>query len=224
MKRVVVTGLLLIGAMLAAPVLHAVAPSLSLAEVAEAAVSVKGYYRKNGTYVAPHYRSNPDGNPYNNWSYPGNTNPYTGKTATGNADTYLKNYYKNSNTYTPTYSLPASLNNIDATPTWKYCGLFQSYNSLTDQCECYSGYYMVNGQCKSQRQICTDKYGYGAESAIGGGCQCSYGYRLNHAGTKCITRDSYCKEIDVMAGWDYLEDSCTCSYGWKAVNNTCIPK
>ena len=57
-------------------------------------VHVRGYYRKDGTYVRPHVRSNPDGNPYNNWSFPGNVNPYTGKQATGNPDTYLKNYYK----------------------------------------------------------------------------------------------------------------------------------
>ncbi|UII28757.1 hypothetical protein LVD15_10120 [Fulvivirga maritima] len=59
-----------------------------------AQVYVNGYYRKDGTYVKPHYRSNPDGNPYNNWSYPGNVNPYTGKVATGNPSTYLRNYYK----------------------------------------------------------------------------------------------------------------------------------
>lgn len=77
---------------------------------ATAQVKVKGYYRKDGTYVQPHYRSNPDGNPYNNWSYPGNTNPYTGKTATGNPDTYLKNYYNRSSnsTSTPTYSRPTT--------------------------------------------------------------------------------------------------------------------
>jgi hypothetical protein len=60
--------------------------------VADAVVSVKGYYRSDGTYVAPHYHSDPDGIATNNWSYPGNTNPYTGVTATGNPDTYLKNY------------------------------------------------------------------------------------------------------------------------------------
>ncbi len=59
-------------------------------------VSVNGHFRSNGTYVQTHYRSNPDGNPYNNYSFPGNTNPYTGETATGNSDTYLKNYYRNS--------------------------------------------------------------------------------------------------------------------------------
>jgi len=57
-------------------------------------VWVNGYYRKDGTYVKGHWRSGPDGNPYNNWNFPGNINPYTGKVATGNPETYLKNYYK----------------------------------------------------------------------------------------------------------------------------------
>jgi hypothetical protein len=61
-----------------------------------AQVHVKGYYRKNGTYVQPYVRSSPDGNPYNNYSYPGNTNPYTGKVAAGNPNTYLARYYNNS--------------------------------------------------------------------------------------------------------------------------------
>lgn len=54
--------------------------------------SVGGYYRKDGTYVAPYHRSSPDSNPYNNYSFPGNTNPYTGKVAPGNPDTYLDRY------------------------------------------------------------------------------------------------------------------------------------
>ena len=45
---------------------------------------VRGYYRKDGTYVQPHYRSKPDGNPFNNWSTKGNVNPYTGKPGTKN--------------------------------------------------------------------------------------------------------------------------------------------
>jgi hypothetical protein len=69
---------------------------LALPFQTDAAVRVKGYFRKDGTYLQPHYRSNPDGNPYNNWSFPGNVNPYTGKVAPGNPDTYLKNYNNNS--------------------------------------------------------------------------------------------------------------------------------
>jgi hypothetical protein len=33
---------------------------------------VNGYYRQNGTYVQPHMRSSPDGNPFNNYSTQGN--------------------------------------------------------------------------------------------------------------------------------------------------------
>ncbi len=32
-------------------------------------VYVSGYTRGNGTYVVPYVRSNPDGNPYNNYGY-----------------------------------------------------------------------------------------------------------------------------------------------------------
>lgn len=56
-------------------------------------VYVKGYFRKNGTYVEPHHRSAPDGNPHNNYSFPGNVNPYTGEVAKGDPETYLRNYY-----------------------------------------------------------------------------------------------------------------------------------
>lgn len=42
-------------------------------------VSVKGYYKKNGTYVAPHYRSSPNQTTSDNWSIKGNVNPYTGE-------------------------------------------------------------------------------------------------------------------------------------------------
>ena len=43
---------------------------------------MKGYTRKDGTYVAPHTRSAPDGNFGNNWSTKGNINPYTGEEGT----------------------------------------------------------------------------------------------------------------------------------------------
>ncbi len=39
----------------------------------------RGYVRRSGSYVQPHYSSNPDGQRWNNWSSSGNTNPFTGK-------------------------------------------------------------------------------------------------------------------------------------------------
>lgn len=47
-------------------------------------VRVRGYYRKDGTYVKPHYRSSANSTVWDNWSTKGNTNPYTGKSGTIN--------------------------------------------------------------------------------------------------------------------------------------------
>lgn len=55
------------------------APGLALAG---GSVHVRGYVRKDGTYVAPHYRSAPDQSFQNNWSTKGNFNPYTGEEGT----------------------------------------------------------------------------------------------------------------------------------------------
>jgi len=68
--------------------------------VSGGSVHVRGYYRKDGTYVQPHVRTAPDGNPLNNFSFPGNYNPYTGKMAAGDPVTYLRNYYNRSTTST----------------------------------------------------------------------------------------------------------------------------
>ena len=43
---------------------------------------VQGYTRSNGTYVTPHYQTNPNGNAYDNWSSRPNVNPYTGQEGT----------------------------------------------------------------------------------------------------------------------------------------------
>ncbi len=42
-------------------------------------VTVRGHFRKDGTYVLPHQRTAPDGSFRNNWSTEGNYNPYTGE-------------------------------------------------------------------------------------------------------------------------------------------------
>ena len=44
--------------------------------------SVRGYYRSNGTYVAPHHRTDPNDTKLDNYSTKGNVNPYTGKEGT----------------------------------------------------------------------------------------------------------------------------------------------
>lgn len=54
------------------------APSL------DAQVHVRGYYRRDGTYVRPHVRSSPNSTTLDNYSTRGNINPYTGEPGTRN--------------------------------------------------------------------------------------------------------------------------------------------
>jgi hypothetical protein len=73
----------------------------------DGAVHVKGYHRKDGTYVQPHERSAPDGSKANNWSTKGNVNPYTGKPGTKNPD---------AETGTPSISPASQTNAVQSAP------------------------------------------------------------------------------------------------------------
>ncbi len=58
---------------------------------ASAANRVKGYSKKDGTYVQPHQRTAPNNRKTDNWSAQGNYNPVTGKTGTKDPyPSYLK--------------------------------------------------------------------------------------------------------------------------------------
>lgn len=56
--------------------------ALITAQAASADVFVNGYFKSNGTYVMPHFRSMPNSTVLDNWSYIGNVNPYTGSIGT----------------------------------------------------------------------------------------------------------------------------------------------
>jgi hypothetical protein len=60
---------------------------------------VGGYTRSDGTYVAPHYQTNPNATKMDNWSTKGNSNPYTGKE--GTVDPYRTTPYNGMNNTRP---------------------------------------------------------------------------------------------------------------------------
>jgi hypothetical protein len=76
----------IINTILAVAAFTAVTGSLS------AEVSVDGYYRRDGNYVEPHYRSNPNNTATDNWSTRGNVNPHTGEYGTRRQDDGLHHY------------------------------------------------------------------------------------------------------------------------------------
>ena len=82
MKKVIATALILISG------------------VAAADQYVNGYTRRDGTYVQPHMRSEPDQYRYNNYSSQGNSNPYTGQQGS------QRNEYSNPPAYNQNYGNP----------------------------------------------------------------------------------------------------------------------
>ncbi|MBI3709443.1 MAG: hypothetical protein HY246_17455 [Proteobacteria bacterium] len=72
---------------LAMPVAPAPVPSRSPVLVQQSngeTHTVRGYWRKDGTWVPPHRQTDPDANKFNNFSTDGNTNPFTGEKGTVN--------------------------------------------------------------------------------------------------------------------------------------------
>jgi hypothetical protein len=56
--------------------------AVSVPALAQSDHYVQGYERSNGTYVAPHYQTNPNETRNDNYSTRGNVNPYTGQEGT----------------------------------------------------------------------------------------------------------------------------------------------
>jgi hypothetical protein len=77
--------------------------AISLWNIAFADQHVRGYYRKNGTYVQPYTRTSPNNSVYDNYSTKGNTNPYTGKEGTVNPynNDYNNGHNSQNNNYNP---------------------------------------------------------------------------------------------------------------------------
>lgn len=61
---------------------------LATVATASAQVHVRGYTKKDGTYVAPHERTAPNNTTLDNYSTKGNLNPYTGKLGTKDPSPY----------------------------------------------------------------------------------------------------------------------------------------
>ena len=195
-------------------VLAFIIPTITFADV-----YVNGYYRSNGTYVNGYYRSSPDSSPYNNYSYPGNTNPYTGKTATGNPDTYLNNYYNNSSG--SSYSYPSTTYTAPSTPS---CPSNSYYDGISS-CKCNYGYSVSGSSCVSNDTICHNQVGYSSSyDSLSGNCKCDYNYVIGTSG-QCVSASSYCSnQLGIMSQYNSLTKQCECMSGYEYNGSSCVYK
>lgn len=105
------------------------------------------------------------------------------------------------------------------------CPSMSSYNSISGQCECYSGYVASGNSCISTDQACKNKYGYNSQSDYSGKCECRYGYTWNSSGTSCIDEDQACQnQFGYNSKATLSGDKCECKYGyaWNSAGTKCV--
>jgi len=111
----------------------------SLAQTNPNHVKVSGYYRSNGTYVQPYFRTAPNSTNTDNFSTKGNTNPYTGKPGWIERDNKYNTFYYNTYNYTPsktptlTTVFPPQLLHKDRTYIEDEHGVYSSYLKVNDK-------------------------------------------------------------------------------------------
>jgi hypothetical protein len=96
--------------------------AFSFVTFSQSTVYVNGYYRSNGTYVQPHYRTSPNSTVYDNWSTYPNVNPYTGSVGT--------RYYQYNSGY-PSYNYSNSYYNSgynSSNSTYQYPQFNSNFN------------------------------------------------------------------------------------------------
>lgn len=108
-------------------------------------------------------------------------------------------------------------------PNTPSCPLMSSYNTLTDQCECFSGYIAQGNECVSGDSYCSNKYGFHSRyDSLDDLCECSYGYVFNSSGTKCISEDEACQDMYGFGAKASLSaDKCECKYGYVFKGERC---
>jgi hypothetical protein len=210
-----------------------------------AQVSVRGYYRKDGAYVRPHVRTYPDGNPYNNYSFPGNYNPNTGRITPGNPETYLRNYYNrnsssgSSSGYSVRSRTRESVTAVQTSLKWlgyslgTVDGIWGPRTSSALQS--FQGDYglersgdlnsvTIDKLIEALSEIKTSEYGYSSTVSVpenassnywGTGWQCNRGFRQVGASCEPV-------RIPANASLDYWGHDWTCNRGYYRSGEECV--
>ena len=169
----------------------------STINTADAYVRVHGYYRKDGTYVRPYVRSNPNGLKYDNYSWkPGQglyNDSYGTRGSYWDTPTYITdpNYYTGKSLYNSQSSTPSPDYSLPKYPT-------SNYNYNPNQTTENAVLNNVNTTKTNNIPVCLT------------------GYKKNGFGT--------CEKITVPANatMDYSTNNWVCNYGYiKNYNNSC---
>lgn len=203
---------------------------------ADAYVSVKGYYKKNGTYVAPYVRSNPNGLKYDNYGYKPSQGLYNSsygtKGSTWDTPTYITDpdYYVGKSLYNSGSTSSSSSYTYPTSPTY-YSTTSCPINSYLSGSSCYCSYgYKLStdkSSCliapvKTATELCQDSYGVNAYSSMVGKCSCSIGYEWSTSVEKSCIKSLTCGVNEIKSGNKCItpDEACQNSFGLnsKSIN------
>ncbi|MDD4376399.1 MAG: SH3 domain-containing protein [Clostridia bacterium] len=107
-------------------------------------------------------------------------------------------------------------------PSTPSCPSMSSYDSLSGDCKCYSGYIAQNGSCVSGNTYCQSHYAYGSTyDSYSNKCECPYGELVKNG--SCISYDSYCHDtLGYGSKYNSLTDKCECKYGYLYDGDKCV--
>ncbi|MDP3725677.1 MAG: hypothetical protein Q8R36_00590 [bacterium] len=203
----------------------------------DAVVYVNGYYRSNGTYVAPHVRSDPNGLKYDNYGYKPSDGLYNKTYGTRGAQwdtpTYITdpNYYQGKNIYdsgnnayfaSPSYSGYSP--SYPTTPTTPICPANSYYDGISS-CKCNYGYAVSGGSCVSANSLCYTQLGYSSSyDSLSNSCKCDSGYVIGTSG-QCVSGNSWCyAKIGIMSQYNQSTKTCECISGYQFDGSSCVYK
>ncbi len=181
---------------------------------ADAYVRVKSYFRKDGTYVQSHVRSNPNGLKYDNYSWTPSQGLYnktygtrgsTWDTPTWTTDSeyYIgKTIYENNNLVTPSQTTETKKSDIQIPEN-------ASLNYLGNGWVCNSGFYKSGDSC-----IKVDIPANASLNYLGNGWVCNSGYYKS--GNSCVV-----VIIPTNGSLNYLGNGWICNYGYYKSENSC---
>jgi hypothetical protein len=188
----------------------------------DAYVSVKGYTKKNGTYVAPYVRSNPNGLKTDNYGYKPSQGTFNKTYGTRGAYWDTPTYYTDPSYYEgqAIYNSNNSASSYSAHASTPSCPVNSYYDGVSS-CKCLSGYTASNTACVPATSYCVSKYGYLAGYNVNSNsCECISGAVFN--GLSCIYNTSTYQSAATLQTATQTSPSQTSGKQYFLQKHTCV--
>ncbi len=110
-------------------------------------------------------------------------------------------------------------------PTLPACVVNSTYDAISKNCKCDSGYTVKDNACVTFRDFCWSTFGgnsnYDSSKDV---CVCSSGYVLGADRKSCISYDDVCRNgLGDKSSYNKENNNCVCHSGYSIQDNKCQP-